>query len=165
MAQTDADSQVPTILDPSFASMARELAQDIRSPDDILKDYGFTGAGDPKWLFLQKSADFRRLLAESAKEWNAADSTRRRVQLKSLVSLEMTLPNLHSLVNDSRTQPAVRIDGAKLLQSIAGLGGPSRINEGESGGGVSININFGGNSVSVQKAPIIEGKAEDADDE
>jgi hypothetical protein len=77
----------------------------------------------------------------------------------------MTLPNLHSLINDSRTQPAVRIDGAKLLQSIAGLGGPARISEGESGGGVSININFGGNSVSVQKAPIIEGKAEDADDE
>jgi hypothetical protein len=165
MAQTDMDSQVPAILDPSFASMARELAQDIRPPDDILKDYGFNGPSDPKWLFLQKSADFRRLLAESAKEWNAADSTRRRVQLKSLVSLEMTLPNLHSLINDARTLPAVRIDGAKLLQSIAGLGGPARVSEGEGGGGVSININFGGHSISVQKAPIIEGSAEEADDE
>lgn len=165
MAQTDMDSQVPTILDPSFASMARELAQDIRQPDDILKDYGFDGPTDPRWLFLQKSADFRRLLVESVKEWNAADSTRRRIQLKSLVSLELTLPNLYSLINDLRTQPSVRIDGAKLLQSIAGLGGPARINEGESGGGVSININFGGNKVSVQKAPVIEGSAEEAGDE
>jgi hypothetical protein len=165
MAQTDTELQVPALLDPSLASMARELAQDIRPPDDILKDYGFAGTTDPRWVFLEKSADFRRLVAESVKEWNAADSTRRRVQLKSLVSLEMTLPNLHSLINDARTLPAVRIDGAKLLQSIAGLGGPARINEGESGGGVSININFGGHSVSVQKAPIIEGSAEEAGDE
>lgn len=166
MAHNPTEQQVG-FLDPSFASLARELAQDIRPVDDVLKDYGFTDTDDPRWLFLQRSNDFKRMLAEASKEWNAADSTKRRVQQKALASLEVSLPNIHALINNPATAPTARIDGARLLQNLAGMAGPVSTNLGDGGGGVSININFGGNSVqaTLQPKQVIEGNALESDDE
>jgi hypothetical protein len=166
MAHNQSDQQVG-FLDPSYAALARELAQDIRPIPEVLKDYGFTDLDDPRWLFLQRSNDFKRMLAEASKEWNAADSTRRRVQQKALASLEMSIPNIHHLVNTSTTAPTARIDGARLLQSIAGMAGPVSANMGDGGSGVSININFGGNSLkaTLQPKQFIEGEAQEVGDE
>lgn len=166
MAHNPQEQQVG-FLDPSFAGLARELAQDIRPVADILKDYGFTDADDPRWRFLQRSNDFKRMLIEAQKEWNAADSTKRRVQAKALASLEVSLPNIHHLINDPRTAATARIDGARLLQNLAGMAGPVNTNIGDGSGGVSININFGGNSVkaTLQPKQVIEGAAEEGDGE
>jgi len=166
MAHNPQEQQVG-FLDPSYAGLARELAQDIRPVPEVLKDYGFTDASDPRWRFLQRSNDFKRMLAEAQKEWNAADSTKRRVQAKALASLEISLPNIHHLINDPRTAATARIDGARLLQNLAGMAGPVNTNLGDGSGGVSININFGGNSVkaTLQPKQVIEGAAEEDDNE
>jgi len=166
MAHNPSEQQVG-FLDASYAALARELAQDIRPILDVLKDYGFTDTDDPRWAFLQRSNDFKRMMAEATKEWNAADSSKRRVQQKALTSLEVSLPNIHRLINDPRTAATARIDGARLLQNLAGMAGPVNANIGDGGGGVSININFGGNSLkaTLQPKQIIEGDVlEDGDE-
>ena len=153
------------LLDGSYAALAREIAQDIRDPVDILPDYGFTGPDDPAWKRLQKSHDFIGLLLQSAREWNAADSTPKRIRYKALASLELVIAEMHviAMTHENRER---RIEAAKFIKSVAGfdggggIGGRGALEDGV--GGVSITINIGAKTVSAQlsQPKTIEGEME-----
>jgi hypothetical protein len=148
-----------TILDPSAASLARELAQDIRPADAILADYGFSGSGDPLWQELCASAEFRRLLEQAQREWNAADTTKRRIQLKAQASLEASLPNLHALMVSERVDPADRVNATKVMRDLAGMAlHPNAAGPGDGSGGLSVKIVINGQEMvkSVSATPVIE---------
>lgn len=145
-------------LDPSAASLARELALDIRPVEAILPDYGFTGLTDPLWLELAESPDFRRLLAEAQREWNAADTTKRRIQLKAQASVEMALTDIHNMIVGENVDHADRINAAKVMKSLAGLDTPPNGAAMDAGGGFSVKIVIGDQQVvkSISAAPTIE---------
>jgi hypothetical protein len=153
------------LMDGSYAALAREIAQDIRDPVDILPDYGFTGPSDPNWQRLQKSHDFIGLLMQAAREWNAADSTSKRIRYKALASLELVVAEMH-VIALTHSSAERRIEAAKFIKSIAGfdggggIGGRGAPEDGT--GGVSITINIGPKTVSAQLTPqkTIEGQAE-----
>jgi hypothetical protein len=154
-------------LDGHAASLARELAQGIRDPLAILAEYGFSGTDDPAWLALSGTTEFQRLLDSLTREWNAADSTKQRVRVKALASVETGLIDLHAMMTSERVDPKVRVDAFKVMKGIAGLDAPAGVGgmAGEGGGGVSIKIVIGQQSVTknVESAPtVIEHESEDA---
>lgn len=154
-------------LDPTAASLARELAQDIRPVDSILPDYGFTGQNDSQWLELYRSADFQRLLAEAIREWNNADSTAKRLVAKAQAALEIQIVELHSIAMNDRVPYERRLEAIKITKDMAGLSGPARIGLGEQGGGFSITINVGEKTMRADLTPqpkVIEGMVDKESD-
>lgn len=150
------------LLDPSLASMARELAQAIRPTQAILQDYGFSGTGDPLWLELSENPEFKRIVDEAQREWNAADTTKRRIQIKAQTSIEMALPDIHKIMTSNTADHADRINAAKLMKSLAGMdavpGGSGGAMGGEGGSGVTIKIVIGQQTLvkDASRAPVIE---------
>lgn len=158
---------LPALLDPQYASLAREIAQAIRPVPDVLADYGFSGSGDPTWVELCQNPEFKRLLDEAQREWNAADTTKRRVQLKALISTEMSLPAIHGIIHDEKADRADRINAMKVMKSLAGLDAPPNPNgTGEGGSGIVVKINIGTQQVvktaATQPVNIIEHESADA---
>jgi hypothetical protein len=153
------------LFDASYASLAREIAQDIRLPADILPNYGFTGPDDPAWIALQKSHDFVHLLIQAAREWNAADSTAKRIRYKALASLELVIAEMH-VIAITHTSAERRIEAAKFIKDLAGFGGNGGIGGTgalEGSGGVSITINIGEKVVRAQlsQPKTIDSQAEE----
>ena len=164
MSISQGELVAPGFLDPSWTGLARELAQDIRPVEDILKDYGFTGPDDVTWLALMEQRSFGEAVAAAAKEWNAADSTPKRIRVKAQASLEMVLPDLHAMALNNPSVQA-KLDAMKLIKSLAGfdhnggVGGAAIVGDG-GGSGFSITINVAGQSTHVRvenRAPMIEG--------
>lgn len=160
----DAAGQM-AVLESWHASLAREIAQDIREVADVLGDYGFTGIEDPKWQRLQQSHDFIHLLIQATREWNAADSTPKRIRYKALASLEMVVAEMHVIAMTHQSAER-RIEAAKFLKDLAGFGGNGGIGAGnalEGSGGVSITINIGSRTVqaTVQPHKVIDSTAEE----
>lgn len=158
----------PNFLDSGHIELARELAQNIRDPQEILKDHGFNGPEDPGWVALARSSAFSRAILEAQREWNAADSTRKRIQYKALAQVEMLLPVMHKLAFDSQTPAAMRVEAMRFIERCAGMdGGRGKGTNGDEGaGGVNIQIVIGSKTVStkvpVRQGPVIEGESEDA---
>ena len=151
------------ILDPTAASLARELSMDIRDPGDVLRDHGFTGPGDPRYIALAESRDYRKLLATLSREWNLIDSTVDRLRFKSLAIVEANLTVLHDIAS-AAAKDSDRIEAMKVVRSLAGLdpNGANNRNDGGGGSGTSININIGNDKVLTvtRSAPLIEGNTD-----
>ena len=158
----------PAFLDSGHAELARELAQNIRDPQQILTDHGFDGPNDPRWVALAQSPNFARMILEAQREWNAADSTRKRIQYKALAQIEMLLVVMHKLAFDPQTPAALRIEATRFIERCAGIGaakvGASGNDEGA--GGVNIQIVIGAKTISKtvpnRQTPILEGESEEA---
>ncbi len=158
----------PSFLDSGHVELARELAQNIRDPQQILADHGFSGPEDPAWVALARSPAFGRAILEAQREWNAADSTRKRIQYKALAQVEMLLPVMHRLAFDPQTAAQLRVEAMRFIERCAGMeagrkgqGGPD-----EGAGGVNIQIVIGNKTVSAKvptrQTPVIDGESEDA---
>lgn len=144
----------PGILEPTAAALARELAQDIRLVGDVLADYGFLSADDPRFMTLMETQTFQRLMREAAREWNNADSTKKRLRLKAQASLEVALPDLHALMVNERARADDRVNAAKFFKSLAGMDETGAGGVNMDGGGFSITINIGDKKVSMQHAGV-----------
>ncbi len=154
----------PGVLDPSMASLARELAQDIRDPTEILADYGFVGSDSPEWLEISRSSDFKALLNEAVREWGAVDSTPKRIRFKALAALELEIADLHQIAATS-TSMEHRINAIKVMKDLAGFtstGGIGGANPLDNSGGFSVTIVIGDTTtkIALPISPIIEGQAE-----
>lgn len=152
------------LLDASMASLARELAQDIRPPEEILADYGFVGPSDPEWRKVCESKDFRELLAESVREWSAVDSTPKRIRFKALAALELEIAELHTIAATNASTEH-RINAIKVMKDLAGFtstGGIGGGNPLDNSGGFSVTIVIGDTTtkVTLPRTPIIEGQLE-----
>ena len=166
MSLTLNEGAKPALLDGNAASLARELAQGIRPPLVILEEYGFSGPDDPNWLELSRTPEFQRLLESLTREWNSADTTQRRVRIKAQASMELALVDLHAMMTSERLDPKARLEAFKVMKDVAGFSAPSGVSgSGEGGGGTSIKIIIGGDTITKQVQagpPTIDSEAEDA---
>ena len=155
------------MLDGSTASLARELAQNIRPIEAILPDYGYTGLEDPRWQEITSLPEFSRLLESAQREWNTADSTSKRVRTKALASLELWLADLHHIMASPNTDTKTRLEAGKIMMKLAGMDGVGSGNGGmrdESGSGMKIVINIGDSKVEKVLSPVIEHAENEGDD-
>lgn len=144
-------------IDPLVATLAREIAQDIFTVEDILRMHGLS-LDHPTWMRIQQSDEFNRLYEQFVREWNAADSTPKRIRAKAMVVVEDVLPKLHSNILDGGTSG---VEAMKMVAKLAGLDAPPAQTPGD-GAGFSLTINIAGDKqVKVETArTVINGFAE-----
>lgn len=129
------------VLDASMVSLAREIAQDIFPLEDILIRHGFEhGTNDPAWADLQARPEWAKTLQQQILEWNAADSTKKRIMLKSQAALEAALPSVFSLSVDPNEKALDRLKAVELLGKFGSVGADKESTGG--GGGFSLKINL-----------------------
>jgi hypothetical protein len=130
------------VLDASMVSLAREIAQDIFELEDILVRHGFEqGINDPGWADLQSRPEWGKVLQQQILEWNAADSTKKRIMLKSQAALEAALPGVFSLSVDPNEKALDRLKAVELLGKFGNVGADKE-GGGGGGGGFSLKINL-----------------------
>jgi hypothetical protein len=133
---------MPTDVDPltayavDFATLAREIAQDIFTVEQIVSLHRLS---DEEWTKIQVHPRFLEMLKDMQREWNSAANTKERVRVKAATGLETTLETFISEINNETIPLAQRVDAGKFLARLGELDGSNQ-SQGVIGGGVTINI-------------------------
>ena len=133
-----------------FATLAREIAQDIFTVDQIVALHRLS---DDEWQKIQHHPKFVAILADMQREWNSAANTKERVRIKAATGLEIQLEVFIADINDAKIALNQRVEAGKFLARLGELDGAK--GEQSTGGGVTINIVTGQHREPVH----IEAKA------
>jgi hypothetical protein len=131
MAETPAE-----IFAVDFATLAREISQDIFSVDQIVALHRLS---DEEWAKIQAHPRFVRMLSEMQRDWNSAANTRERVKIKAQTGLESQLEVFINEIADTRTPLTQRVEAGKFLAKLGELDG-SNLTASTPGSGITINI-------------------------
>lgn len=135
-------------LDTQMRKVARELAQDFYPLDEILKNNDVPPAVFHKFKEHPRFLDY---LKQEREAWNAASNVAERTKLKAGIVIEEFMVNAHTELNDKKTPLNQRVELAKLLAKVAGMGEPKVIGGGGGpGSGFQLNIN-----ISPTAPPVI----------
>lgn len=148
-------------LDSLMITVARNIAQDIYPLDTILKNLSISIEDFAQW---KDNPRFHNYIREEKAAWAAAHNTSARTKLKAGIVLEEFMQKLDSDLHNATIPLAQRIEGAKLLAKITGLGEPK--NAVPAGGGgfqLHINIGSGGNGVTINASKVIDHAQEEDD--
>jgi len=142
-----------TIFAVDFATLAREIAQDIFSVDQIVALHRLD---DAEWLQIQQHPKFVAMLADMQREWNSAANTRERVRVKAQTGLETQLEVFIRDINDPGIPLSQRVDAGRFLARLGELDGQTQSNT-AAGSGITINIVTGNHneplSITAKAAP------------
>lgn len=149
----------PKKTDPSndliLLKLARELAMDMRSLDDILAAHAVSY---DDWLKISKLERFQNYLQQMIEEWQSATNTSERVRLKSMAFVEEALPEFYARAHDPKEGLSAKVEVLKTVARFAGVGGS--VDSGVTGDRLSVTINLGEDrQLKIEKNinPIIEG--------
>lgn len=138
-----------------MVSIAREIAMDLHELDEVLRRYSLTPG---EFKSMSEDPRFHAVLDAAVGEWNAAKNTADRIKMKAGISLEESIVNLHAAMNNVNEPLNHRVEVAKLMAKLAGVGEAAA---GPSGPGFSLTINMGEAQPHVVKirdiTPVIEG--------
>jgi hypothetical protein len=122
-------------------NVAFEIAKGVFDLQDILKTYEISQA---QYDVMTRHPSFDGLLRQAKIDWESADNTVKRTQLKAAIILENAMPELSSRLHDRGENLNHKVELAKLLGRVSGADGSS------SGGGggemFKIEINLGADS-------------------
>lgn len=145
-----------------IASLARQLAQNIRPPSDVLKDFGLTE--DDYETKVKPNPLFAQALTGLIQEWNDAGNSPKRLRLQAQAILEDTMPAIGARISDRKED----LEGAvKAFQAVSKIAGMEEAKGAPISGGerFTITINLGGEQpLTYEKTtglPTIEGKIAD----
>lgn len=137
-------------------ALARELALDILPLETILKN---TGTTLEEFETIVKLPRFQHLLVEATGTWTSSLNSGERIKVKAMAQLEDWLPELHQRLHDPKETLTAKIEGGKLLRSLAGIA--EKGTELQQGERFSLTINIGdGKPVEVTQrvTQTIEGE-------
>ena len=135
-----------------FATLAREIAQDIFTVEQIVSLHRLS---DEEWQQIQKHPKFLAMLSDMQREWNSAANTKERVRVKAATGLETTLETFIAEINNPSTPLTQRVDAGKFLARLGELDG-SAAGSGVTGGGVTINIVTSSNREPISIEAIVQ---------
>ncbi len=129
--------------------LARELAMELRSLQDILKHYSI----DLKTLenyFKQPS--FSKLYEDLKAEWGAVSNTQERIRLKSLALTEASMPEMFRQLHVEANPLSAKAEVFKSFMKGAGL---DKVEGQDAAGRISIVINTGApEPVTIEARPL-----------
>ena len=120
-----------------FATLAREIAQDIFSVDQIVALHRLT---DEEWQAIQQHPRFIAMVKQMTLDWNSAQNTRERVKIKAQTGLESQLEVFIAEINNPTIPLTQRVDAGRFLARLGELDGQASSNSGGGGSGITINI-------------------------
>src|SRR3954471_15324696 len=151
----------PGITEERMRVLAREIAMDIYTLEEIIH---FTGTTIEEMERIKATPFFERLLASELEAWNGALNANERVKVKAAAAVEHFLPELHTRVLDPQENLNAKVEAAKFVAKLAGMG-MDRVNVNDAGGDrFSVTINMGTDKqVKIAKdiTPRIEAVAEE----
>jgi hypothetical protein len=140
-----------------FATLAREIAQDIFSVDQIVALHRLT---NDEWLAINAHPRFQRMLLEMQRDWNSAANTRERVKLKAQTGLESQLEVFISEIASEGVPLTQKVEAGKFLARLGEMDNSSNI-AATPGSGITINIHTsqGAKPIHIegQLARLIDG--------
>jgi len=120
-------------------SIAREIAINHKSVEDILKEYSVSAED---WKLLSEDPDFTRILQAEIIAWQGAQNTIERTRLKAAALMEEWLVEANTHLYDPHVSLSSKIELAKLIEKMAGISA-SNANGIDAGGGFRVTINIG----------------------
>lgn len=157
MAQVPVNTQVYD--DVTFVKLAREIAIGLNSIETILKHHQIA---EEDWLYISTHPRFIQYLEQEQATWESALNTHERVKIKSASMIEQWLPDAYKSMTSASETLNGRLEVAKLVSRLAGMGLTGVGVAGETGEKFSVTINLGADSaIKIEKetAPkIIEGE-------
>jgi hypothetical protein len=148
-------TEAGTIFAVDFATLAREIAQDIFSVDQVIALHRLS---DEEWLRIQAHPRFVAMLQQMQIEWNSAANTRERVRVKAQTGLESQLEVFINEINNPQIPLTQRVDAGRFLARLGELDGQTSSSNALAGSGITINIVTGSNAepltIEAKKLPI-----------
>lgn len=147
--------KTPSFNDVTLLKLAREIAMDMRSLDDILELHDVKRED---WEQIAKLERFQNYLRQCIEEWNSATNTQERVRLKSLAFVEEALPEFYARAHDPNENLNAKVEVLKTVARFAGVGG--NVDTGGISERLSVTINLGTDQqLKIEKNinPVIEG--------
>lgn len=146
---------LPHLTYSDLASLARDVAMNIKERHVVLKDHGLTQA---QYDYLEAYNEFYiNALKAACLEWHAPLSTAQRISVEAQAILEDSLLDLGARMrNKSEGLPGV-IEAAKFFSKIAGVG-ERAVGSGDVGERFVINIDLGGDqklTLSTAQVPQV----------
>ena len=134
--------------DTAMASLAREMAMNIRNYKAIFADYGIT---EEDYYEISRHEFFIRAKEQFALGWNSATSAGERVRLQAAAGSELLLPIVIRRAMNEKENLANATDAAKFVAKLAGLGEP-KITPENMADRFIITINLGADSETYNKS-------------
>lgn len=138
-------------------NIAREIAMDILPLEEVLR---INGINAEKWAELGENPRFQGILDAEIADFRSALKTSDRVKLKAAAAVEEWLPELYARINDPREPLNAKIEGAKLLAKLGGVG--EKLTTDSNNDRITITINMGAKEpivVSAINTNVIDGAA------
>lgn len=153
---TQPAADLPDLPDVLLDRLTDDVVRKIHPPEVIAKRYGLTTG---QLITLLKVPHVQKMAKTKKAIWESDSSAQERVKALWAAGMEYGTASMVSLMMDTATTPANRIELAKLGAKLAGL-------EADKGGGgaaaapFAVNIHFAGNRVEriSTSAPVIEGE-------
>ena len=145
---TQAIASLPSVNEVTLVRLAREIAMDIRSVEDVLETFKVSL---DQWDSIQRHPKFIQLLESEIATWETALNTHERVKVKAAATVEEWLPELNARIHDRNESLNAKIEAGKLLSRLAGMG-LTNASVAEAGEKFSVTINLGGdNQIKFEK--------------
>lgn len=141
------------------ASLAAELATKLLPVPEVMARHGLDAAEMQRLL---ADPQFKNMISEFRRDWEAPMSARERVRLKSALAVEDGLVTLYAIFKDIDLTPTARIDAFKQLVGLAEMG-PKK-DGAESGPAFNLTLNLGGET-NAQKTLTIAAATTEAESE
>lgn len=140
-------------------SIAREIAMDINSLDNILKNHGLS---HDDFDVLKTTPRFIQFLTEAIAVWESTANVQERIKAKSLTMIEEALPEMFAALTNPFQPLNHKVALLQQVSKLAGVGGPIEEGQIDPSARVSITISLGdgGRDVKVSQAvtpQVIEG--------
>lgn len=137
----------PKLEENRLAELAREMAWNIQPVPDTLATFGISQEQFDHWVL--PNAFYKRVFEIYVIEWQSANSTNKRLAIKSAYALESKLPDITARMGDKRENLTGVIEAAKLCAKIAGAG--EQKPEAALGEKFTINISLGAQQLRYEE--------------
>lgn len=154
-AVTEADKYS---LQHKLVSLARELAYDMKSLPDILKELSIS---TEEYDVIRKSAVFNNILAQEIANWGSALNTQERVKLKTQSMIELSLEEFYARMHDKDEPLSAKVALLQTLTKIAGMDANKQ--EVTAGERFQVTINLGADQKLVIDKPAPTHKVIDGE--
>jgi hypothetical protein len=130
----------PGISDEKVAYIAREIAMDILDIPQILQNCTLT---TDEFDRIKTMPRFQRLLENEVAAWGTVLNTHERVKIKAAYNVEDWLLRAHQDMHNEREPLSSRVQVARLVTQLAGMGLTGASIEGGVAERFSVTINLG----------------------
>lgn len=128
-------------------SVATAIGRGIEPLQEILDRHSISVA---YYQSLSRNPKFNAMVHLAKREWDAADNTTKRIEHKSLIVFEETLPEMHARLHDKSEPLMAKVQLMKVLKEVAGLGRQEKEQQTQETFKVTINLG-NGNELNIEK--------------